>query len=70
MPTIGWVRLKEFGYIPTDATVINCTVSQKAGRYFVSVLCEVEEVRKVYVPEHDGIGIDVGISTFASVVIM
>ncbi|MHA6261118.1 RNA-guided endonuclease InsQ/TnpB family protein [Sporosarcina sp. CAU 1771] len=66
VPTIGWVRLKEFGYIPTDATVINCTLSQKAGRYFVSVLCEVEEVREAYVPEHDGIGIDVGISTFAS----
>ena len=53
------------GYIPTDATVINCTVSQKAGRYFVSVLCEVEEVRESYVPEHDGVGIDLGISTFA-----
>ncbi|MHA6260190.1 RNA-guided endonuclease InsQ/TnpB family protein [Sporosarcina sp. CAU 1771] len=66
VPTIGWVRLKEFGYIPTDATVINCTLSQKAGRYFVSVLCKVEEVRKAYVPKHDGIGIDVGISTFAS----
>jgi len=65
VPTVGWVRLKEFGYIPTDATVINCTLSQKAGRYFVSVLCEVEEVREVYVPEHDGIGIDLGISTFA-----
>ena len=65
IPTIGWVRLKEMGYIPTNAIVINCTVSQKAGRYFVSVLCEMEEVREAYVPEHDGIGIDLGISAFA-----
>ncbi|WP_318614833.1 transposase [Sporosarcina sp. YIM B06819] len=65
IPTIGWVRLKEMGYIPTNATVINCTVSQKAGRYFVSVLCEVEEVKEAYIPEHDGIGIDVGLRTFA-----
>ncbi|WP_438313244.1 transposase [Sporosarcina sp. FA9] len=57
---------KLFGYQPTGATVINCTISQKAGRYFVSVLCGVEEVHKVYVPEHGGIGIDLGISTFAS----
>jgi len=65
VPTIGWVRLKEFGYIPTNATVINCTLSQKAGRYFVSVVCNIEEVHEAYVPEHDGIGIDLGISAFA-----
>uniref|UniRef100_UPI00298C2E7C RNA-guided endonuclease InsQ/TnpB family protein n=1 Tax=Sporosarcina sp. YIM B06819 TaxID=3081769 RepID=UPI00298C2E7C len=38
---------------------------QKAGLYFVSVLCEVEEVKEAHVPEHDGIGIDLGINTFA-----
>ena len=42
IPTLGWVRLKEYGYIPSNAKVSSCTVSQKAGRYFVSVLCEVE----------------------------
>lgn len=65
VPTIGWVRLKEYGYIPTDAKVKSCTISQKAGRYFISVLCEGEEIKKDYTPEHDGIGIDLGISTFA-----
>lgn len=65
IPTIGWVRFKEMGYIPMNATVINCTVSQKAGRYFVSVLCEIEEVKEAYIPEHDGIGIDLGLRTFA-----
>ena len=51
IPTLGWVRLKEFGYIPTDGTVINCTMSQKAGRYFISVLCEVEKCKAEYKSE-------------------
>ena len=58
IPTFGWVRLKEFGYIPTDVTVINCTMSQKAGRYFISVLCDVEKSKAAYESETDGIGVD------------
>ncbi len=65
IPTFGWVRLKEFGYIPTDAKVISCTMSQKAGRYFVSVLCEVVKSKTVYKSETDGIGIDLGLKEFA-----
>ena len=40
IPTLGWVKLKEKGYIPTtkDGYVIKSgTVSCKAGRYYVSV---------------------------------
>ncbi|MEK4425635.1 RNA-guided endonuclease InsQ/TnpB family protein [Solibacillus sp. FSL K6-1523] len=65
IPTIGWVRLKEYGYIPTRAEVTSCTVSYKAGRYFISVLCEEDAMRTVELSEHDGIGIDLGISIFA-----
>ncbi|MEG0472257.1 MAG: transposase [Solibacillus sp.] len=65
IPTIGWVRLKEYGYIPTRAEVKSCTVSCKAGRYFISVLCEEDAIRTVEACKHDGIGIDLGISTFA-----
>lgn len=65
IPTIGWVRLKEYGYIPTRAEVKSCTISCKAGRYFISVLCEEDAIRTDEAPEHDGIGIDLGISTFA-----
>ncbi len=66
IPTIGWVQLKEFGYIPTNANVTSCTVSQKAGRYFVSVLCTIEQIKTEYVSESDGIGIDLGLETFAT----
>jgi putative transposase len=65
IPTFGWVRLKEFGYIPTDATVINCTMSQKAGRYFISVLCDVKKSGEVYESETEGIGVDLGLKEFA-----
>ncbi|BAU26614.1 IS605 OrfB family transposase [Aneurinibacillus soli] len=65
MPTLGWVRLKEKGYIPVNATVRSGTVSQKAGRYFVSVLIDVQESYE-QAERGDGIGIDVGIKDFVS----
>ncbi|ULT59378.1 transposase [Neobacillus drentensis] len=64
IPTLGWIKLKEFGYIPTNFKVISGTVSQKAGRYYVSVLCEVVPKEKT-INNNDGIGIDVGIKNFA-----
>ena len=66
IPTLGWVRLKEFGYIPSDAKVTSCTVSQKANRYYVSVLSEVEPKEIAQINTHDGIGIDLGIKEFAT----
>ncbi|MGL5066327.1 MAG: RNA-guided endonuclease InsQ/TnpB family protein [Sarcina sp.] len=60
IPTLKWVRLKEFGYIPTNGVVKSGTISKKAGRYFVSVLIEVKEIIKDK-PYSCGIGIDLGI---------
>ena len=60
IPTLKWVRLKEFGYIPTSGIVRSGTVSKKAGRYFVSVLIEVKEIINDK-PYSCGIGIDLGI---------
>ena len=69
LPTLGWVRLKEKGYIPTskDGYVIRSgTVSMKACRYYVSVLVEISapEVNGNF---SDGIGIDLGLKDFAVV---
>lgn len=64
IPTIGWVRLKEFGYIPTNSIVKSGTVSQKANRYYVSILVE-ENDTKVSKPTNEGIGIDLGLKDFA-----
>ena len=41
IPTLGWVKLKEKGYIPTTKqgyVIKSGTVSCKAGRYYASVL--------------------------------
>ncbi|MGU8649028.1 RNA-guided endonuclease InsQ/TnpB family protein [Clostridium perfringens] len=64
IPTLGWVRLKEFGYIPINSVVKSGTVSQKADRYYVSILVE-EDDKKVYKSTNEGLGIDLGVKEFA-----
>ena len=66
IPTLGWVRVKEYGYLPTNGSIKSGTLSIRAGRFFVSVLAEVPEVEK-QTPETDGIGVDLGIKAFATV---
>jgi transposase, IS605 OrfB family, central region len=64
VPTLGWVRLKEFGYVPVNAIVKSGTVSQKADRYYVSILVE-EDIKINKEPYSKGIGVDVGLKNFA-----
>ena len=64
IPTLGWVRLKEFGYIPINSVVKSGTVSQKANRYYVSILVEEDEL-DVLKSTNEGIGIDLGLKEFA-----
>ena len=64
IPTLGWVRLKEFGYIPKNSVVKSGTVSQKADRYYVSILVEETDI-KISNPNNAGVGIDLGIKEFA-----
>ncbi|MDY5997301.1 MAG: transposase [Erysipelotrichaceae bacterium] len=69
IPTLGWVRLKEKGYIPItkDGWVIKSgTVSIEAGRYYVSVLIEIPDT-KIVTNSNDGIGIDLGLKHLAIV---
>ena len=69
IPTLGWVRLKEKGYIPTTKdgfTIRSGTVSGKAGRYYVSVLVEIPD-NPITKELSDGIGIDLGLKEFAVV---
>lgn len=64
IPTLKWVRLKEFGYIPTDKKVISGTVTVKANRYYVSVLIEEDEIYNMN-NVNEGIGVDLGLKDFA-----
>ena len=67
IPTLGWMRLKEKGYIPTTKqgyAIKSGTVSCKAGRYYVSVLIDMPETEKSQLNDF-GLGIDLGIKEFA-----
>ena len=69
IPSLGWVRIKEKGYIPTtkDGYVIKSGhVSIKADRYYVSVLIEIPD-RRIASHSSKGIGIDLGLKDFAIV---
>ena len=69
IPSLGWVRIKEKGYIPTtkDGYVVKSgTVSMKADRYYVSVLVEISD-NKIADNSNAGIGIDLGLKDFAIV---
>jgi len=69
IPTLGWVRLKEKGYIPTTKDgwkIRSGTISIEAGRYYVSVIVEIPDI-KITNNSNDGIGIDLGLKDFAIV---
>ena len=69
IPSLGWVRIKEKGYIPTtkDGYVIKSGhVSIKADRYYVSVLIEISNNKTTNI-SNEGIGIDLGLKDFAIV---
>ena len=69
IPSLGWVRIKEKGYIPTtkDGYLIKSGhVSIKADRYYVSVLIEIPDNR-IANNSNEGIGIDLGLKDFAVV---
>ena len=69
IPSLGWVRIKEKGYIPTtkDGYVIKSGyVSIKANRYYVSVLIEIPD-KTTTGNSSEGIGIDLGLKDFAIV---
>ena len=64
VPTIGMVRLKEKGYLPTKVKIRSGTISYKAGRYYVSVLVEMPEIESAKA-HGEGIGIDLGVKELA-----
>ena len=69
IPTLGWVRLKEKGYLPTTKDgwkIKSGTVSMKAGRYYVSVLVELPDIR-IADNSNEGVGIDLGLKDLAIV---
>ena len=67
IPTLGWVRLKEKGYLPCSSSGIQIrsgTVSLKAGRYYVSVLAEIPDEKSTS-GTSPPIGVDLGLKSLA-----
>ena len=58
LPTLKWVRLKEYGYIPNDISSV--TVSVKNGRYYISCLSKTETDERI-ATSGEGLGIDFGL---------
>jgi len=67
LPRLGLLRLKERGYLPTsDVHILSATVSEKAGRWFVSLQVEMEIPDPLPVQKPVA-GVDLGISRMAQV---
>lgn len=65
LPRIGWVRLKEHGYLPASGVhLVAATVSERAGRWFVGLTVGYTFARPA---AHDGpiVGLDLGLTNLA-----
>ncbi len=65
LPRLGRLRLHEHDFIPTDGKILSATISEQAGRWFVSVQMEVEQ-EKPTPTATTAIGVDLGIKTLAT----
>jgi putative transposase len=65
LPRLGRLRLHEHGYVPVGAKVLSATVSEEAGRWFLSVLVEEEQEAPAH-PATAAVGVDLGVKTLAT----
>ena len=69
LPRLGWIRLKESGYLPAESDllhILSATVSERAGRWFVSLQVE-EERQRSEQTQGPAVGIDLGVKTLAAI---
>ena len=65
IPTLKFVRVKEYGYIPKNAIIKSGTITKIADRYFLSLIMEVEDTVKATNTISEGLGVDLGIKDTA-----
>ena len=67
IPTLKFVRVKEYGYIPKNAIIKSGTITKIADRYFLSLIMEVEDEDTVKATNtsSEGLGVDLGIKDTA-----
>jgi len=65
LPRLGILKLKERGYLPVGAKVAQATVTERAGRWYVSMQIE-QERGGIATGDGPAIGIDLGIKALAT----
>ena len=65
IPTLKFVRVKEYGYIPKNANIKSGTITKIADRYFLSLVIEVDDIVKTENKSIKGLGVDLGIKDTA-----
>jgi putative transposase len=79
VPVIGYIKLKETDYIPSNCKLKSCVISEQSGRWFISVTTDIEVPKppvkipqvtqtnyKELIDKEEIIGLDVGIKTLLS----
>ena len=67
VPTIGFVRFKEFGYIPLNSKIKSGTITKDTDKYFISILVEEQFGKTSKINNNEGLGIDLGLKDFATI---
>ena len=65
IPTLKFVRVKEYGYIPKNTNIKSGTITKIADRYFLSLVMEVDDIVKTENKSIKGLGVDLGIKDTA-----
>ena len=65
IPTLKFVRVKEYGYIPKNTNIKSGTITKIADRYFLSLIIKVKDIVKAENTGTKGLGIDLGIKDTA-----
>ena len=65
IPTLKFVRVKEYGYIPKNAIIKSGTITKIADRYFLSLIIEVDDIVKTENTNTKGLGVDLGVKDTA-----
>ena len=65
IPTLKFVKVKEYGYIPKNANIKSGTITKIADGYFLSLIIEVKDIVKTENTSTKGLGIDLGIKDTA-----
>ena len=60
IPCMGWITLKEYGYLPVKSVIRSGVIKKRVNKYFISIITD-DEPLVTNQNTREGIGIDLGI---------